>query len=187
VTRPNKPLQPTSGAEETGAIREWVGAPLAAERQAFGRQNSMDETTHERADSPCVLEQTGSQWRSAFLGYWLIWVLVTLLQGRRPRFVPYPDMVPYPWFGVIATCGLLGAATIALKRMLCPRKGGLRWGHVAIAFLFAMTLFVGSVAAVPSDVPGYFYVPALYGLTTTISVLPLGAVMVSQSRHGRES
>jgi len=91
-------------------------------------------------------------------------------------------MIPYPWFGVIVTSMLLGIATLVFQLILCPRAGVLRWRRVALAVLIASMLFFVSAAAVPSDVPGYFYAPILYGLVSAIILLPVGAAMVHCSR-----
>jgi hypothetical protein len=51
---------------------------------------------------------------------------------------------------------------------------------VSSAALLAAVIFVIGTVFVPSDMPGFVYVPALYGLITLPIVLAVGLVVMTQ-------
>ena len=108
--------------------------------------------------------------------YGAIFAAWTLRAAQYRGFVAHPEQIPYPWLGVVGTWTVIAAATLTLYAILRPRTLHYSWGRLGLAFLVAFACLALQAIVVPTDMPGYFYVPALFALVTTgvLSVLAIG-------------
>ena len=122
--------------------------------------------------------------RSGFLAYWLTFVLLTFRQGQYPGLIAHPEQWQYPYGAVVAVCSLFALLLAILYSILSPTSFPYSWRRLVAALLFSAALFLMGIASVATDQPGYYYVPALFGLATIASVLALGLVSIICALRG---
>ena len=124
-----------------------------------------------------------TQWRTwlsryGLLAWWLIFAVLTLRAGRYPGLVRDPATAPYPWRGVMITLVLLAVETGILYGILRPRTFNKAWGRFAIAATYLFALVALGFATTFTDMPGYYYMPAIFAIGTFIGLIVVGLVIV---------
>ena len=122
--------------------------------------------------------------RYGWIVYWLLFVVHILYVSRDPGLVGPNAKHGSPWGPTVLTCGILGAQTAALNATLRPVSSTRSWQQVAIASGLALLFAVLSMAGMRTDMPGYYYTPALFALSNLVVVPLAGATLVLRPHIG---
>lgn len=89
-----------------------------------------------------------------------------MVLAKNPGFVLHPESAPYPWLGVFEIWGILAIFTVILYAILRPATFDNSWKRLAGAVAFVALLLAFCIATFVTDMPGLFYVPTWYAMTT---------------------
>ena len=109
--------------------------------------------------------------------YWLAFAALTVDWGQHPGFVAHPELAPYPWNGVAVTLGVLAVEVAILYAILRPVTFHRSWGRLGFALLYAGILLVVSAFTFVTDLPGYYYAPAIFSAATMLGLILLTLVL----------
>jgi hypothetical protein len=121
--------------------------------------------------------------RIGWLAYWLAFVALAIRGGFQPGLVRRPDLLPYPWLGVIWTATLMGLITLALRRIL-RLDNGWSWSRWSVATILAVVFAVWTVAMIATDLPGYVYVTPVYAIVTVLVLVACGFAVLARRSIG---
>lgn len=103
--------------------------------------------------------------------YWLICALFTLRQARYPGLMLYPEDWRYPWKAVFVVWVLLAVLIGILHAILRPASYHYSWWRLLGALVYSALLFTMGIFTVVTDMPGYYYVPAMFSAVNLAIVL----------------
>ena len=104
----------------------------------------------------------------SFIAYWAAFAVYTLNQAQYPGLVAYPDQWTYPWEAVFVVWGLLAALVGVFYMILRPMSFHWSWGRLLAALVLGAVLLGCGIASIVTDMPGYYYVPAMFSLVTMV-------------------
>ncbi len=118
--------------------------------------------------------------------YWCVFALWTLAAGGSPRALPpkpVPSIDPYPWAGVLAICGILGAEALVLQLVLRPSTFHRSWARLGAALLLeVVSLGWKTVTILPRvGAPRYFYLPWAFSVASFAGLLLWGLILAASS------
>ena len=111
--------------------------------------------------------------RYCLLAYWLVFVLLTLYYAQSHGLMLHPEQWSYPWDAVVAVCALLAILIGVLQLILRPASFHRSWARVLVALVYSGVLLAVGIDSVVTDMPGYYYVPAMFSIATMAGVLSL--------------
>jgi hypothetical protein len=114
-----------------------------------------------------------------FVLHWLAFALLTIRHGQFPGLVAHPERWQYPYTAVVTVCSLLALLLVPVYALLHPSRFPYSWRRLVLAMLYAVVLFAVAIAPLGTDLPGYYYVPAMFGLGTIAGVLVLALMSVT--------
>ena len=119
--------------------------------------------------------------------YWLVFAVLAVNWGQYPGLIAGTELPPYPWKGVVITCGVLAVETAILYAILRPVTFHRSWWRLGFALLYGGLLLVVSAFTFVTDMPGYYYVPAYFSAATMLALfmfaLVLGLAGLLRRRH----
>jgi len=123
----------------------------------------------------------------SFVAYWAAFAVYTLDQAQYPGLIAYPDQWTHPWEAVFVVWGMLGVLIGTFYMILRPMSFHWSWGRLLVALILGAVLLVCGIASVVTDMPGYYYVPAMFSLVTMVLLvlfaLTLAIVRIYSSRN----
>jgi hypothetical protein len=111
--------------------------------------------------------------RYCLLAYWLVFALLTLYYAQYHGLMLHPEQWRYPWDAVVAVCALLAILIGVLQLILRPASFHRSWARVLGALVYSGVLLAVGIDSVVTDMPGYYYVPALFSVVTMAGMLIL--------------
>lgn len=114
--------------------------------------------------------------RYVWFGYWAVFAGFTVYAAQFPGYVPRPEEVPYPWIAVFFVWIVLAVLLGILYAIVRPTTFQYQWGRIVGALAYVAVLFGAGLATFVTDMPGYYYVPAVFSFVTMLAVLALALV-----------
>lgn len=114
--------------------------------------------------------------RYVWFGYWALFAAFTLYAAQFPGYVRHPEDEPYPWIAVFLVWILLALLLGILYAIVRPGTFQYQWGRIVGALGYTSLLCGTGLALFVTDMPGYYYVPAVFSFVTMIGVLALALV-----------
>jgi hypothetical protein len=119
--------------------------------------------------------------------YWLVFALCSVDAAREPGFVSDPAHAPYPWLGLLTTWLILALETGLLNLILRPKSFARSWMRLSAAIALYVALSAFSTRTILTDMPGLYYVPGLFHLTTLVALIILAFVVATQDNWSRNN
>ncbi len=117
----------------------------------------------------------------SFIAYWAAFAVYTLDQAQLPGLVAYPEQWTYPWKAVFVVWGLIGILVCIFYLILRPKSFHWSWGRLFLALFLGVVLLGCGIASIVTDMPGYYYVPAMFSFVTMV-LLVLFALTLAIAR-----
>ena len=124
------------------------------------------------------LPDPSTVWGYGLLIYWIAISIFTIHLGQSPGYIATPENWRYPWSAVLTTCAWFAICIAILYWILRPTSYLPPWGSLAAATLYALALFMLGIAGVGTDLPGYRYAPAWFGLMTLAGTVVFAALQL---------
>ena len=127
------------------------------------------------------------RYRVGFVLYWLLFAALAVVGGAShglvsPWLTRHPELIPYPWKGVIGTSFILAILVAAFYWILRPPAFRTARWRLALALAVAAGLVVASVLTSVTDMPGYYYVPQEFSMVTFLVLIITTAVTLTRPR-----
>lgn len=103
--------------------------------------------------------------------YWLGFAVYTLYMAQFPGLIARSTQWSYPWAAVFVVWALLAVLVGLLHLILRPRTYHHSWGRLMAALSFSTVLLILGAVSVVTDMPGYYYVPAMFSVVTMAAML----------------
>ena len=110
--------------------------------------------------------------------YWLLFVALTFYYAQFPGLIAEPEKWKYPWFEASIVCILLAILVSILQFILRPASYNYSWGRLFGAIVYSAIILALGAASVVTDLPGYYYVPALFSVVTMGGILLFAVIQV---------
>jgi putative exporter of polyketide antibiotics len=85
----------------------------------------------------------------------------------------HPEQWRYPYVAVGCVWVLLAVLLAVLYLILSPASFPYSWRRLLAAFAYSALLILLGIPSVATDLPGYYYVPAMFSVVTMGGVLAL--------------
>jgi hypothetical protein len=99
--------------------------------------------------------------------------VVTLYYAQYRGLISHPERWRYPWAAVVEVWALLAMLVGVLQLILRPASFHRSWGRVLGALAYSGALLALGIGSVVTDMPGYYYIPAMFSVVTMTGVLGL--------------
>jgi len=113
------------------------------------------------------------------LFHWVAFAGLATELAKNPGFVSHSEAVPYPWLGVFEIWSILAIFTAILYAILRPVTFDNSWKRLAGAIAFVAFLLALCIVTFVTDMPGLYYVPGWYAITTLSLLLFFSFVRVA--------
>lgn len=125
----------------------------------------------------------GCAWSIFALGfalYWLFFAVLAVFAARNPGFVGHPELVPYPWLGLVVTWAILAALVAIFYSILKPVFMRGSTSRLGAAFALSLVMTMASILTMVTDKFGLYYLPHYFSLLTFLIL-----AVISVFRTGR--
>jgi hypothetical protein len=120
------------------------------------------------------------RYKLGFALYWLFFAVLAVFAARNPGFVGHPELVPYPWLGLVVTWAILAVLVAIFYFILKPAFVRGSTSRLRAAFALSLVMTIASILTMVTDMPGLYYLPHYFSLLTFLSLL-----VISVFRTGR--
>lgn len=115
------------------------------------------------------------RYKLGFALYWLFFAVLAVFAARDPGFVGQPELVPYPWLGLVFTWEILAALVAIFYFILKPAFVRGSTSRLGAAFALSLVMIIASILTMITDMPGLYYVPHYFSLLTFLILLVISA------------
>ena len=113
--------------------------------------------------------------------YWLLFAGFTAHQAQYPGLMLNPEQWEYPWRAVLVVWALLAVLVAGLYAILRPRTYNRSWWRLLGGLVYCAVLLWLGLESVVTDMPGYYYVPALFAVATMAGMAVFAVVQVASA------
>jgi hypothetical protein len=110
--------------------------------------------------------------------YWLVFAGVSIRSAQSPGYVRHPELVAYPWRGLVLMLALLALLVATFYLVLLPPRFRTSYWRLPLALALGAALLTGSILTFATDLPGLYYVPLLFSFLTMLVLLVISASTV---------
>ena len=120
--------------------------------------------------------------------YWFAFAAYTTYMAQFPGLIAHPEHWSYPWRAVLVVWALLGILIGVLYFILRPATYRHSWGRLIGALIYSAILLAFGILSVVTDMPGYYYVPAMFsvvtfGLLLVFAIVQTGFSVIRKGSH----
>jgi hypothetical protein len=120
--------------------------------------------------------------------YWLAFAAYTIYVAQFPGLIAHPELWSHPWRAVLVVWALLGILIGVLHLILRPATYRYSWARLIGALIYSAVLLTLGILSVVTDMPGYYYVPAMFsvvtfGLLLVFALVQTGFSLIRKGSH----